>query len=323
MSNQYFLWFDMRMAESVTLSGQVATQWVINDLNDYLNRVIGGERRDYVVAADTDSVYVRFDELVTKVGIGDRTESEIADFLNEACDKKIKGVIDASCLSWDAYLNAFPGKLKMKREKIAESAIWTAKKKYAMLVWYGEEGKYKAPEMDFTGLEVVTGKTPKICRDRMKTTIKKMLTEDEAGVQAYIKQFREEFETLRVEDIGSITSVSGIRDKTDAKGYPMLGATQQTRAAISYNRMIAELDLENKYQAIKEDEKIRVVLLNEPNPAHSPVIGCTNVMPPEFGIESYVDRDAQFEKVYLKPMKQLLDVIGWQATKKPSLASFF
>jgi DNA polymerase elongation subunit (family B) len=321
MSNAYFLWFDMRMAESVTLSGQVAIRWVARDTDAYLRRVTGG-KRDTVVAIDTDSIYVRFDELVKKMGLDETDKRGVVKFLDQACDVKMKKVIRASCDSWDRYLNAVPGKLNMKREKISESAIWVAKKKYAQLTWIDEDVRYEEPKMKFTGLEVVKSSTPAACKTRMKEAIKLMLTSTETDLQRYIREFRVEFEKMRFEDVAAISGVNGIKKYTTDEGY-VKGTTMHARAAITYNKLLEERGLSNKYPLLQDGDKIKYCQMKVPNTFGEDVFGCGVVLPEELDVAKYIDWDRQFDKVFVKPLKLLMDVIGWSAEKRASLSSFF
>ena len=54
------------VAEAITTSGQLSIRWIEKYLNQYLNKVLGTDKKDYVLASDTDSVYITFDELVNK-----------------------------------------------------------------------------------------------------------------------------------------------------------------------------------------------------------------------------------------------------------------
>jgi DNA polymerase elongation subunit (family B) len=64
LSNEYFRWFDMRLAESITLSGQLSIRWIEKKINLYLNKLFNTEKMDYVIACDTDSMYITLDKLV-------------------------------------------------------------------------------------------------------------------------------------------------------------------------------------------------------------------------------------------------------------------
>lgn len=322
MSNEHFLWFDMRMAESVTLSGQVAIQWVGRRVDEYVRKQTKSER-DTVVAIDTDSLYVRFSELVDAVGLGGAEPKRVAEFLDEVCSEKIGPLIRAACDEWDSYVNAFPRKLNMKREKISQSAMWTAKKAYAQLVWVDEEVKFTEPELKFTGLAIVRSSTPAICKDKMRETIRLMFTGTERKLQEYVREFKTEFDAARFEEVAAISGVNGIDTYGDGSGGYTKGTTMQAKAAITYNRVLEEKGLTSKYPVIVDGDRVKYSAMKLPNPFGEEVIGCSTVMPTEFGAEPYIDRDKQFYKVFVQPMKLLLDTIGWSHERKPTMAGFF
>lgn len=318
MSNEYFMWFDMRMAESVTLTGQLAVRWVARDINAYMNKLLGTDSRDYVVAIDTDSAYVDMSKLVEGVGLED--PQLVVDFLDQACRAKIKPVIDKSCERLAEYAGLFPGKLNMKREKISETAVFVAKKKYAQLVWDDEGARNKEGETKFTGLEVVKSSTPHACREKMKEALKIVLTSDEATLQKHVADFKREFFAMRFEDVASPRSVQNMEKYSsgDAVSVPI-----NVRAALTYNRAVESSGLATKYQKMQSGDKIKYCYMKKPNPFGENVMACKDAMPEEFDADRYVDYEMQFEKAFLQPLKIVLDVIGWYPEKKPSLSSFF
>ncbi len=213
--------------------------------------------------------------------------------------------------------------LRMKRETIAERAIWRAKKKYVLLAWDIEEVRFKEPELKVTGLELVKGGTPEVCKTKMKEAIKLMLTSTESDLQGYIKKFRSEYDALQPEEIGMWKAVNVLDSYANADGSYAKGAQAQVRAAVVYNRMIAEAKLDDKYSPIHAGDKVQYWHLRKPNPARDDVIACSTILPRELGVDSYIDRDKQFDKSFVDPLKLVLDVIGWEATHTPNLGDFF
>ena len=67
LGNQYFRFYDERQATAITTGGQLSIRWVQNDVNSYLNKILKTEDKDYIVAADTDSIYICLDSLVKSV----------------------------------------------------------------------------------------------------------------------------------------------------------------------------------------------------------------------------------------------------------------
>ena len=111
-----------RELQNVTTSGQLSIRWVEKEINEYLNDLLRPEEtKDYVVAVDTDSVYIRMDDLVKKV-FGEKIEdkTKVIDFLDKVCEDKLEDIIEKSYVRLADYINAFQQKMVMKRENIAD-----------------------------------------------------------------------------------------------------------------------------------------------------------------------------------------------------------
>lgn len=322
MSNQHFLWFDMRMAESVTLSGQVAVRWVARRINEWMTSKCGF--RDYIIAIDTDSAYVNLGPLVKKIYNGVQYDGHMAtELVDRICKERLLDVIKNASTEWSVYHNAFADKLRMKREKIAEFGIWTAKKKYALWVRDDEGARLKEPELKVTGLEVVKSSTPAICREKMKEAIKIILTKDEKDLQEFVDAFRKDFYSRPFDEIAAPRGVNGIHSYVDANGNYTSGVPFHTRGAIVYNKMIERKGLEKVYRKIEDGDKIKFSYMKMPNPLGENVLSCPAVLPKEFELEAYIDYETQFEKVFLQPIRLLLNTIGWSDRPQSTLASFF
>ena len=122
INNQYFRYFDVRIAEAITLGGQLSIRWVERDVNKFMNKLLNTDNVNYVVASDTDSIYLKLDKLVEKV-CKDKSPQQITDFINKTAEDKIQKVIDDSFNNLAKYVNAYQQKMIMKREAIANKAI--------------------------------------------------------------------------------------------------------------------------------------------------------------------------------------------------------
>ena len=133
LGSQYFRFYDLRMALGVTTAGQLSIRWIENKLNEYLNSLLK-TNKDYVIASDTDSIYLNLGTLVDKVyGTGqDKSVSpridkqKVIDFMDRVCEDKIQPYIDESYQELADYVHAFAQKMQMKREALADKGIWTA-----------------------------------------------------------------------------------------------------------------------------------------------------------------------------------------------------
>jgi DNA polymerase elongation subunit (family B) len=214
--------------------------------------------------------------------------------------------------------------MKMKREAIANKGIWTAKKRYILNVWDNEGVRYAEPKLKLQGIEAVRSSTPAACRKSIKEALQIVMdSPDDSGIQTYIKEFREKFLTLPFDDVAFPRSVRGLAKYKDYSLIYRKGTPIHVRGALIYNHMLNEKKLNNKYEMVGEGEKIKFCYLKMPNPARDNVISSPGVLPKEFELEAYIDRDKQFDKSFLEPIKTILDAIGWQTEKQSTLESFF
>ena len=323
IGNQYFRFFDIRIAEAITLGGQLSYKWIESHINEYLNKLIGTEGVDYVIAGDTDSMYLNLEALVEKFIKDTSDKHKVIKLLDKICNDKIQPFIDKTYQELADYVHAYEQKMQMKRESLCDRAIWTAKKRYILNI-YDEEGVvYKEPKIKIVGLEAIKSSTPAVCRIKIKDGIKVILDKDEDAVIEYIAKFREEFHNLSVEDISFPRSVNNIEKNTDAATLYKSGTAIHCKGSILYNHILKEKKLTKKYPIIKDGEKIKFCYLKQPNPYRMNAISFLNMLPKELEIDEYIDYDAQFKAAFLEPMKTILNCIGWKAEHVSDLTSFF
>jgi hypothetical protein len=301
-------------------------------LNEYLNKLLDTEDEDYVIASDTDSVYITFDRLVDKVLREREEESKdsycgrVVDFLDRVATEKVEPFIDKAYQDLADMMNAYEQKMFMKREVIADKGIWTAKKRYMLNVHDSEGVRFSTPKLKMMGIETVKSSTPASCRDALKEAIEITLNKDEETVQKFIADFKEQFKSLPFEDIAFPRSLSDL-NKYDSKDKDNLvlakGTPIHVRGGLLYNHLIRQNGLEKKYPTIKDGEKIKFCYLKEPNGTGQNVISIINNLPSEFGLEKFIDYELQFAKAFTEPLKVILDVIGWSTEKKSTLENFF
>ena len=326
IGNQYFRYYNLRNAEAITLSGQVSIRWIENKVNGYLNKLLNSNEKDYVIASDTDSIYICLDDLVTKV-YGDKevSQEKVVDFLDKACKEKIEPFIDRSYTELAEYTNAYEQKMFMKRENIAARGIWTAKKRYILNVWDSEGVRYNQPKLKMMGIEAVKSSTPMPCRKAIKDALNIMMTGEQDELIKFIDSFKEEFYSLPPEDIAFPRSVNGLRKfKSDTDVYSK-GCPLHVRGSLLYNFYVSQKKLENKYPLIQEGEKIKYIYLKvgRTNYTGENVLSFLNTFPRELGLEECLDRKAQFKKSFLDPLQIITNVIGWSTEKKSSLEFLF
>jgi DNA polymerase elongation subunit (family B) len=322
LGSQYFRFYDLRQALAVTMAGQLSIRWIEDKLNNYLNKLLKTDI-DYVIASDTDSIYLKLEPLVQSVFQQKTETSKVIAFMDKVCEDKIQPFIDKSYSDLASYVHAYSQKMQMKREALANKGFWTAKKRYVLNVYNNEGVAYEEPEMKVMGLEVVKSSTPQVIREKMKQTIKLIIDTDENTVQNFIAEFKEEFKRFPVEDISFPRGVNGIKEYSDSVTLYRKGTPIHVKGAILYNEMLKRKELTKKYPLIQDGEKLKFTYLKQPNPVKDIVISYPTRLPKEFELQEYIDYDMQFEKAFVEPIKVILDCINWQIEKVSSLEDFF
>ena len=324
IGNQYFRYYKLANAEAITLSGQVSIRWIENCMNKYLNKLLSTESEDYVIASDTDSIYLNLGPLVDKFlsnKSGDKTA--VVALLDKICQEKLEPFIESSYQDLASYVNAYDQKMQMKRENIAERGIWTAKKRYILNVWNSEGVQYSEPKLKMMGIEAVKSSTPAPCRQMIKDGLKLMMNATEEDVIDFIDKCRSDFKKLKPEEIAFPRSVSDVVKYRSHSDIYVKGTPIHCRGALLFNHYIKENKLTNKYSLINNGEKIKFLYLKKPNIIQENVISFIQDFPTELGLDKYIDYDLQFEKSFVEPLKAILDAIGWNVEKTVNLDLFF
>lgn len=324
LGNRWFRWFDVNHAEAITLSGQLSIRWIENKINDYMNRILKTTGKDYVVASDTDSIYITLEDLVTGV-LGNETDDvKVVKFIDKVCRQKFEPFIDESYAELATYMRAYDQKMHMKRENIANKGIWKAKKMYILNVWNSEGIQYDKPKLKMMGIEAVRSSTPSSCRDNIKKALEIIMNKPETSLHQFIADYRSEFNGLEFDMVSFPRGVNDIEKYSNMSTLYEKGTPIQVKGAIFFNHLLNKLKLENKYERISSGEKIKFCYLKTPNPYGFSVISCSNgYMPPEFNLKPYIDYDKQFEKAFIDPINSIISTIGWSTEKRSTLDSFF
>lgn len=322
MGNIFFRYYDIRIAEGITMSGQLIIRTVATKLNEYLNQVCDTKGNDYSFYSDTDSTYLTLGKFVDK--IKDRKSTlDVVNLIDKYCSNDIEPRINESCKNLLDYLNVFVHKINFKREVIAERGIWIAKKRYALNVHNAEGVMYDPPKLKVLGMEIVRSSTPAPVRKALKEAVALTLTRSEEEVREYVKGVESRWHQLDPEEIAFPRSVNGVKDYSDASTVFRKGTPIHVRGALLYNHYIKQKNIEKQFQEIQEGDKIKFLYLKEPNPIGSHVISFNGILPKEFNIHSYVDYETMFEKSFVEPLNSLLSCIGWQLREQATLDGLF
>ena len=324
IGNQYFRYYKLANAEAITLSGQVSIRWIENKMNAYLNKILKTKDVDYVIASDTDSIYLNMGPLVETVYKGrEKTTEGVVSFLNKICKVELEKYIEGCYQELATYVNAYDQKMQMKRENIAERGIWTAKKRYILNVWDSEGVRYEEPKLKIMGIEAIKSSTPAPCRQMIKDGLKLMMNGTEEDVINFIDKCRREFKALPPESIAFPRTASDVRKYASSSSIYAQKTPIHIRGALLFNHYIKENKLTNKYSLIGNGEKVKFIFLKKPNIIQENVISFIQDFPKELNLDKYIDYDLQFEKSFIDPLKSILDVIGWNVEKTVNLELFF
>ena len=324
IGNQYFRYYKLANAEAITLSGQVSIRWIENRMNKYLNKILKTEDVDYVIASDTDSIYLNLGPLVEVIYKGrEKTNESVVSFLNKICEMELEKYITSSYETLANYVNAYDQKMFMKRENIADRGIWTAKKRYILNVWDSEGVRYEEPKLKMMGIEAVKSSTPAPCRTMIKDALKLMMNGTEEDVIDFIDESRKKFKTLPPEDIAFPRTASNVLKYRSVADIYIKGTPIHIRGALLFNHYVKQKKIDNKYSLIGNGEKVKFLYLKKPNIIQENVISFIQDFPRELGLEKYVDYDLQFDKSFVEPLKAILDAIGWNVEKTVNLELFF
>jgi DNA polymerase elongation subunit (family B) len=323
IGNQYFRYYDVRQATAITSSGQFVIRFIEKNVNEYMNKILKThDKIDYIVASDTDSIYLCLDKLVEQV-CKDKSKNHILKFINKVVEGRIEPFIEKCFNELADYTNAITQKMKMKREVIADKGIWTAKKRYMLNVLDEEGITFDQPKLKIMGIEAVKSSTPEVCRGKIKEAINIIMTKDETSLQTFVAKFKDEFYNMSAEQISFPRSCNNLAKYKHSNDIFIKGTPIHVKGALIYNHQIRQFKLSRKYPLIQEGDKIKFIKLIEANPFKFDVISYVTKLPKEFNLDKYIDYEVQFQKTFLDPLSFILNSIGWTYEKKASLEDFF
>jgi len=321
LANQYFAFFSVDLAEAITLSGQLVIQWAEKTINNYLQNVLKTEK-DYVIAIDTDSVYITMDDLVSQVFPEDTPKEKVIDFLNKA-EVQIEQVLAEGFDELKDYTNAFQQKMEMGREVIADKGIWTAKKRYILNVYDNEGVRYEEPKLKMMGIETAKSSTPLWIRKKLEDGLRIVMRGDEQELWEFVETARKDFRNLPVEDISSPRGCNNLQQYADSTMIYSKGTPIHVRGSLLYNNLLKKKNIDKRYEEIKNKDKILFTYLTVQNPINENVISYVGTLPREFDLHRFVDYDMQFDKAFIEPLKTIVNLIDWNVEPVASLDSFF
>jgi DNA polymerase elongation subunit (family B) len=322
----YYRFFDLRIAEAVTTSGQLAIRWIQQEMNIFLNKLIGTTDIDFIIASDTDSMYIDFSKLVENI-LPDHDKMSTIEVIREMdkiCNNTIQPFIKKTYKKLDAYVNSYDSKMNMKRESLCDAAIWTAKKHYMLSVWNNEGVEYDKPKLKIVGLEaVMTGSLSIDARVKIKKAYEYIIYNNLPGLRKFTEDYKNEFNQLSVEEISIPKTCNGLSKYHDNQKIWGFKTPFHVKGALLYNHILKEKKLDKKYPEIKEGEKVRYLYIKEPNYYHTEALAFPEKLPEEFDLHPFIDYNIMFQKTYIDPVETILDAVGWKLKETRSLESLW
>jgi DNA polymerase elongation subunit (family B) len=322
MANEYFRYYDDRIAEGITLTGQFIIRETASALNEFLNETLKTTDEVYSFYTDTDSCYITLKALVDKF-FADKPKDKLIDILDKVGEEQIEPCIDKAMTELADYTNAFEQKLVFKREAIADNCLWVAKKRYAMNVLDNEGVRYDTPDLKVMGLEIVRSSTPAPVRDSLREAVRICLTQDEKALHDYVEKTKKDFLAMTPEEIAFPRGCNNMSKYRDVGNLYSKGCPIHVRGGLLYNHYLKEFNVSGKYESIQEGDKIKFIFLKEPNIIRENVLGFISTIPKEFGIHSYIDYEMMFQKAFLEPLDTIVKTLGWHTEKQSTLEDLF
>jgi DNA polymerase elongation subunit (family B) len=317
LGNNFFRYFDHRVAEAITTSGQLSIKWAERAINEFMNKTLKSDK-DYVIAIDTDSLYVNMSDLVKKINPPDPVQ-----FLDKAASQMIEPVLHKAYADLAEKMNVYENRMEMSREVIADKAVWVAKKRYFMQVHNSEGVQYAKPKLKVMGVEAVKSSTPQICRDKFQQIFSVILNDGEQATQRFLKEFKRQFSSLPPEQVSFPRGISDLDKWEDRKEIYKKACPIHVRGALLFNHYVKELNLDKTYELVKNGEKIKFCYLKTPNPIKENVISYSLNLPKELDLHRYIDYDKMYEKSFVEPIRNILEELNWDVEPKATLEDFF
>ena len=321
LGNKHFRYFNNHVAEAITTSGQLSIRWAEEAINKEMNTALNTLGKDYVIAIDTDSLYVNMDKLVKKFNPKDPVQ-----FLDKICREHFEKVLEKSYAVLAKKMSVMENRMEMAREVIANRGVWIAKKRYILNVHNNEGVQYAEPKMKMMGVDAVRSSTPQVCRDKFKKIFKVIIDEGETATQRFIADFKKEWKQLPPESVSFPRGCNIVKNGitwADPKTIYRKACPIHVRGALLYNHYVKQKGLDKKYELVNNGEKIKFCYLKTPNPIKENVIGYTNDLPKELDLHRFIDYNKQYEKAFVEPIKHLLDALEWEVEPTATLEDFF
>jgi DNA polymerase elongation subunit (family B) len=311
LGSRYFPMFDLDNAEAVTISSQRIIKDSARFVNEYMNERFDTDA-DYIVAGDTDSLYVNIEPLVLEtLGENPKWGRNQVSKMCKLIDNDFVPLVNDNCtrITETEFFSPLTN-IEFKRELLCSRAAFVAKKRYVAKV-KNDEG-VNVDKWKVTGVDIKKNELPAKIKDVLKHIIFSAIEED-WGTEKYMSELTnvwDEFVEIPVNDIAFIKGYN-TEKTTDGFLRAAKGSGAHAKAALFYNQILDDLDLNHKYDKIRVGDSIRFAYVSKGNPYGIDVIGWPDSFPPEFEEIFEVNYRLMFEKVVMSPLKKFVLIYDW------------
>ena len=309
-ANNYCIFADIDAARSITETGQ----WVVQEagnLGDKFAKENYGIEKSIIVYGDTDSGYFTIAPILKKLGVNlldsesniTNEAMKVVNYLDEYLNRNINELAKEQLYTLDS-------RYVFKREVIADSGTFLMKKNYILHI-NDEEGK-KVDKFKYVGVKVAKSTISKTIKTGIKKVVEVALTtKDEKKTNEAYKQVYEEFKNLNIDEMAFRTAVHNLDNYAKNSSLQKFesGSPVHVKASIAYNILLKQLKIDDKYEGIASDQKIKWFYVKK-NPYNLNGIAYTGKYPTEFKLQ--VDIDTMFVKLMAQELERVYECIGWR-----------
>jgi len=269
-------------------------------------------------ATDTDSVFIKLNKLLINQGVDiqkwNTIDQDIKIKLLLKLSKNIEDIVNDRCY-YDVQLNDYNSivqeddfSIKLKQEIICSNALFIAPKMYCYHI-INDEG-YDCDKIDAKGVEIVRSSAPTIFRNALKKILERLLKgDDDSVLSGIVEEYKDKFYDTIPEDISVNIGVNNLDKYINEDNHYLKGTPYHIKATSHYHCLLDEFDINQKYERIKEGDKIRLVYIKK-NKWGFDTVGYYK-WPVEFDDNDIqVDYDKMIEKYFINKAKIILDPIN-------------